>query len=347
MSPARPLPYGIRDLETEVQIAPGPPLRVKCYVEGCTQFLQPPGRGRRGEVCPHHGIRCHYSGGGRTYSYVDARRNVIIDDSLFAERVVGNAGKYESHRLGQEKSEDALTWNVFRSLQAAGLLQQYARRITGLDIPQEPVLYLWGLCSTDDTFAPWDLLQKARVRFESQLPVRRPPTEPDIALHLPGRYLLLIEAKFTSPNPAYANGPRGDAASLTKDELLRIYQDPALQILDGDRARHADQVHHQLWRNTVFAEWMALADEPTTQAYHANLTRSGFEVSSCEQFRKLLSPKHADRFSHLAWEEVYPFCMTEQPVLARLRQYLATKTAGLVRAFRIPSGSPDVPASDP
>ena len=41
---------------------------------------------------------------------------------MFAERIVGHPFKYESHRLGAENSEDALSRNVFRSLQEAGCL---------------------------------------------------------------------------------------------------------------------------------------------------------------------------------------------------------------------------------
>ena len=99
-----------------------------------------------------------------------------------------------------------LTWNVFRTLQECGLLHTVAGWITGLEIQEEPP-YLWGLSISDDAFQPWDLLLAARERFESNLPVKRPPTEPDIALYLPGYYLILIEAKFTSSNPFYVDGP--------------------------------------------------------------------------------------------------------------------------------------------
>jgi hypothetical protein len=60
-------------------------------------------------------------------------------------------------------------------------------------------------------------------RLESNLPVERPLAEPDNALYLPARYLILIEAKFTGPNPFYTDGPRRDAHSLTKEEPLNIY----------------------------------------------------------------------------------------------------------------------------
>ncbi len=181
------------------------------------------------------------------------RKNAIVSPDLLATRVIGHPFKYESHRLGSERSEDMLTWNVFRSLQEAGCLGRLAGAITGDPCTAEPFLYLWGICLSDDAFDPMELLIAARKRFESTLPVDRPYTEPDIMLHLPGRYLILIEAKFTSPNTIYARGPRKDAQSLTLDELLEIYHDPSLQILDYAKAKTAAQVHYQLWRNMTFS----------------------------------------------------------------------------------------------
>ena len=330
-----PLPFGTPDLDPSVKWANE---RVTCYVRGCRQQLRPPTRTFAGDVCPTHGIRCH---GAKThtptYSYRDVRRNVIIDPELLATRVVGHPFKFESHRLGLENSEDALTWNVFRSLQRANLLKHVGELVTGIRTDAEPDLYLWGLKLTDDAVAPWDLLVAARERFESNLPVDRPLTEPDIALHLPGRYLVLIEAKFTSPNPSYAAGPRKDARSLTKDELLRIYHDPGLAILDRPRAVEAYRVHYQLWRNTVFAEWMAKLDDRRTQAFHANLTRTGEEIVSCAEFRSLLNPDATDRFVHIAWEDLHRLTSRglHDPVAARLDRYLRTKTTRLRPAFRV------------
>ncbi len=254
MTEMNSLPFGTLDLDPKPQVIAGPPRRVRCYVRGCTEMLRPPGGGYKGDVCPVHGIRCHYSTSGPTYSYADVRRNIIVAADLFATRIVGNPHKFESDRIDHEKSEDALTWNVFRTLQECSLLHLVAQWITGLDIQQEPRLYLWGLSVSDDTFGPWDLLIAARKRFESSLPVERPPTEPDIALYLPAYYLILIEAKFTSSNPFYVAGPRRDERSLTKNELLDIYHDLALHMLSVEKARRSERVHHQLWRNVVFAE---------------------------------------------------------------------------------------------
>src|SRR5262249_29681667 len=207
----------------------------------------------------------------------DPRRNIIVAQDLLATRIVGHKFPVSTHRYGWEKSEDALTFNVLRSFQEARCLNYIARYITGLDFEDEPRLYLWGLDLTDDSLEPWDLLVAARRRFERKLPVKRPRTEPDIGLWLPSRYLILTEAKFTSPNTFYTDGERRDSQSLTRDELLNIYSDLSLRILDREAAARAERVYYQLWRNMVFAEWMAQADAPTTQAFLGNLTRWGQE----------------------------------------------------------------------
>jgi hypothetical protein len=336
MTELNSLPFGTPDLDPQPHVVSGPPQRVRCYVRGCQELLRPPARGCRGDVCRIHGIRCHYSTRGATYSYAEVRRNIIVAADLFATRIVGNPHKFETSRLGYENSEDALTWNVFRTLQEYRLLHVVARWITGLDVDTEPRLDLWGLSISDATFQPWDLLLAARARFESNLPVERPPTEPDIALYLPGYYLILIETKFTSPNPFYTDGPRRDAQSLTKQELLDIYQDPVLHMLDVEYARQADRVYYQLWRNMVFTEWMALADGSGTSAYHANLTRAAAQgEESCRDFAASLQPRFKDRFTQLTWETIHALTASDRLDLRLLRRYLDTKTAALVPAFRV------------
>jgi hypothetical protein len=333
----RQLPFGTEDLDPNVQVIDTQSKTVRCYVCGCDQVLRAPRRrGQRGDFCPVHGIRCHYSQASATYSYRDVRRNIITSADLFARRIVGHPFKYESHRLGSENSEDALSWNVFRSLQEGGQLPRVAAMITGEFLSYEPFLYLWGICTTGDELDPWDLLIQARDRFENNLPVERPKTEPDIALHLPGRYLILIEAKFTSPNTSYKPGPRRDEQSLTFDELLEIYHDDALAILNRQRASEVPRIYYQLWRNTVFAEWMSREDHPRTKAYHVNLVRSGDEHESAREFAGLVNDGYKDRFLRLTWEEIYARTRDGRR-LTWMHRYLRTKTAGLRKAFQCKS----------
>ena len=328
------LPFGIQDLVSEPTLKQDNPRTVRCYVRGCSHLLRTPTRGYRGEACPEHGVRCHFSSGNGTYSYIDASRNIIASPRMFKERVIGHPFKYESHRLGLEKSEDSLSWNVCRSLEEADLLHLVAAMVTGEKTDIQPFLFLWGICTTDDEFEPWDLLVRARTRFESNLPVQRPLTEPDIALWLPGRYLILIEAKFTSMNTSYERGPRANSSSLTLGELTSIYQSRELQTLDYAAAARAQRIYYQLWRNMVFAEWMARADHPNTEAYHVNLVREGCDEDSAAEFTRFVRPEFRHRFQQMTWEQIYAR-IHDRPEASTLIRYLETKTAGLKPAFTL------------
>ncbi len=324
-------PFGCDDLCPDVQIDVGPPKRIRCFVGGCKHILRCPTNKDDGEACPDHKIRCHSSG---TYSYADVRGNLIVDAELFATRVVGHPFKYETDRIGNENSEDALTWNVFRSFQHEKCLHRVAELIIGQAIKDEPQLYLWGLRLSDNSFEPWDLLIAARTRFESHLPVERPQTEHDIALHLPGKYLILIEAKFTSPNTFYTEGPRRNKLSLTKNELLDLYWDHMTKTLNLEKAHAVNRVPYQLWRNLIFAEWMASKDSSSTKPFLASLTREDHEVESCREFRSLLNDEAC--FTHISWEGTTKHAGV-QPA-SRLWCYLANKTASLQRAFKMNEG---------
>jgi len=127
---AERLPYGVNELSPDVVPLSDKPRRVKCYANNCQQVLHTPTRAGKGDICPDHGIRCHYSSAGATYSYADPAHNITASAKAFKQKIVGHPFKYESHRLGLERSEDALSWNVFKSLQEAGSLARFASQIT-------------------------------------------------------------------------------------------------------------------------------------------------------------------------------------------------------------------------
>lgn len=327
----QPLPYGILDINPALVTDPGPPLRIRCVIRDCPHFLIPPTRMTKGDVCPIHGIRMHQSG---TFSYEDPTRNFIVDRNLVA-RVIGHPDKFESHRLGLEKSEDSCTLCIFDSFRRAGCLNEIARLITGMEIETEPRLYLWGLDFTDESLELWPLLQAARRRFERALPVPRAPTEPDCSLFLDGHYLILCEVKLGSPNTFYADGPRKDRQSLTKDELLTIYDDPVCQLLDLAKARASDAVAYQMFRNCQFASYMAHLASPGTKPFFANLVRAGYEIEAFEHFYQIVRPEFADRVTRIRWEDLFIIASLHGKSLARLREYMACKTLNLQPAFQI------------
>lgn len=328
------LPLSILDLDNAIVTEPGPPFRVRCYVRGCPHLLRPPTRADRGDLCPDHHIYCNHSS-SVTLAYSDARKNLIVAPDIFSSKVRRSPYKVESHRFGFLNSEDAVSWNVFKSLERARALRLIAEWITGREITQEPRMYLWGLSSFDDRFLPWSLLMAARERFEvGKLPVVRPLSEPDIALYIPGQLLIIIEAKLLSPNTVvYRDQPRRTPQSLTADELLTIYNDPALKILDREKLRNVDRIWQQLYRYLNFAEYMASLDGPNTQPFLASLVRAGHEHESTTEFRRLLRPEYADRFSRFTWETVYSLAGLRYRSLERLQTYMLTKAVGTSSGF--------------
>jgi len=323
-------PYGLGQLDKKIQKNRHTG-KIKCVVKGCQRWLRPPTRKPKfsGDVCPEHGIRVHSSG---TFTYADYHRNLIVDADYFHDCIYRNPDKFESHRFGQERSEDAVTWNVFRSLQRAGCLHEVVRLCTGIE-RAEPKLFLWGLELKDAGIEPWNLLAVARKRFESDLPSDRPRTEPDIGLFLPGHYLILIEAKFTSPNGTYLRDRVKRPLDFTIDRFIDIYHDDTLKILDPQQARRQESIFYQLWRNLLFSEYISRLDSPETRAYHVNLVRQGQEEDACAEFLAVVRHEYHDRFEQVTWEQL--FRIADKRQLQGLCRYMETKTEGLRPAFRI------------
>jgi len=324
-----PLPYGIPDLNPSIQTDPNSG-RIRCFVRGCSRMLLPPSRYKAGEYCPDHGIFCHASG---TYSYRNPGRNIIVSKDVLTEGIIPHPFKFESGRFGSERGEDALTFNVLRSFQEAEALHLVASLFTGQEIVKQPRLFLWGIELTGNSLEPMELLIEARKRFESRLPVARPSTEPDLALYEPGHYIVLCEAKFTSPNPYYVRGPRKDAQSLTLDELVHIYTDATSRVLDEAKVEQADRIGYQLFRNIRFAEYMANLDSPWTVPYFVNLTRHGAENDTFEAFFRLVKPQFRNQIRHVFWEQLFALAGLTGKRLAPLQRYFLLKTEGLRPAF--------------
>ena len=99
----QPLPFGTEDLDPVATVVDMSPKRVRCYVKGCREILRTPRRGLPGEVCPNHGIRCHHSSAGGTYSYVDVRNNAIVSSDLLATRIKGHFFKYPLSSLDRNR----------------------------------------------------------------------------------------------------------------------------------------------------------------------------------------------------------------------------------------------------
>jgi len=295
--------------------------RIRCHVKDCREVvLLAKGsqwKRTRDNLCPNHQLFIHR----RTYRFDDTamgwQRNFLatVRDTDHLEAI--RRTKVEQ-RWGFENSEDALTWNVFRTFEKASKLPQLVKVLTGerLEMTGPIEVIPWGY----HIGGPWEPLEKARDFFERGKEI---PTEPDIVL-LNQSGLVFIEAKFGSLN----KGKEKDIKSYEKGGFFKRH----FTTRDLASVRYA-----QLVRHFLFAAWIA-EQLGLSQFMLVNLVRR-----SSQQEAGNTSPnfgrdylKEPERFRQGTWEEIYDAFLHSNdlsPEMDLLRRYFENKTRNLQPAF--------------
>jgi hypothetical protein len=255
-----------------------------------------------------------------TYIYEDAKRNFII-----GRDIPNRLSKAEHWRLGNERSEDALSWNVFVSLYVLGGLTEAVKLLTGRDTAKEPELHLWGN-RIDAHCVRWEPLLDVRHVLENGLAIK---TEPDVILRIPGQAIVLIEAKFGSENGRLAKSEER-FGSVTKFLARYRCKNGAADPLNRKwiSEQPSKSVMEQLCRNVIFAHWLASEEE---QPFVINLVRR--DAANEEQlFREHLSESGV-AFHVRRWEDVFALPVVQTEQASTLRTYVKNKTLKLSPAF--------------
>lgn len=306
--------------------------------------------------CTTHRIRIHH--GSRTFVYYNgadtkskraaALRNLLFETGYFERHILGNKYKAESHRFCNETSEDALTWNVFSRLATRQALGSLLSNLTTTQVTIEPELYLWGLrINFLDSRPPeiFPALQRARNQFEGD--IRRFLTEPDIMLYVPGKMLVVIEAKFTSGNTV-AKGTAGSDLAGEKPKsrggIMDRYPIAVLPMASPAHDSTDSPFYAQLYRNMIFAAQMA-QDLKVSWMLLSLVSRNRFSDShkdACFRdptpfFRSLLSRHCNERFRFYSWEQLYLDQVANRPEMNDLAEYMYDKSANGLRALSIAS----------
>lgn len=314
------MPYGLRELRKDRPSLVGAN-RAHCHVKDCQEVVALP-RGAqwkrwRDNLCPRHQILVHRN----TYRFDDAamgwQRNFLV--------TVRDTEKLESirqtkveQRWGYENSEDALTWNVFRTFEKAGQLAELVNCLTeGYVQTTEAVeVILWG----NHNDGLWKPLEQARKHFEQD---KRIPTEPDVVL-LGGSGAVFVEAKFGSPN----KGIEGDIKSYEKEGFYKRY---------FKTASLASVPYSQLVRHFLFVAYVA-EQLGIRQFMLINLVRRRSQRAvgnSSRDFGRnhLKDPR---QFLQTTWEDIYDTFLRSKdlpPEMDLLKRYFENKTWNLQSAF--------------
>jgi hypothetical protein len=236
--------------------------------------------------------------------YDDWRDNIVVDPEApplvwKAERDLfgGHTGVPGRPYLASENSEDALSWNLFRSLEKAGRLDVAARAL-GLEDDFQ-VLY-W--------YRPWDAadslpeISEALNRVETG---RGQQTETDIILK-GQRYLVMVESKLGKPGARIRPWERG-----RRSPVPASYEAPLRDLLkDMHDWQETMRRFYQLLRHLVLANELCRPGvwdlEPHVLAIVNELNRNASlrpHAEEFENFRKRLRLP-AERTHLLTWQEL-------------------------------------------
>ncbi len=251
-----------------------------------------------------------------TYVLKNQRDNFIVGRELLGQL----AGKAETWRLGNENSEDALSFNVFRSLQEAGALRDAARLFTGADVTTEPELTVWGRRLDRASTHPVPELQAALAELETW-PGQK--TEPDIILHVPRWGWIFVEAKLASPTSTLRATPEKLKGWGT------IYGGSGIFDLDVVTAADPAAFPEQLLRNVALAHRVAGQERAAVVA----LVREVYGPS-VEAWAAGYIADDSILTGSATWEQLYGLTHAREE-LAGLRGYMADKSVNLRPAFAL------------
>lgn len=270
------------------------------------------------------GITIRASG---TYIYQDPLNNFIAGQRLIHEALSGKWKKAETGRLGYENSEDALTWNVFRSLQESNGLRRMTEAVGIPHVSQEPKLYLWGRRIELETTEAWPRLQELRNQLE---PGKGQQTEPDAVLHVPQWGWIFFESKFGSRTDTYARTPE------RVHEWFKRYSCHCPDAFDTTAIGKiaGKEFPAQILRNIAFADRIRASDE---NAVVVALVRKRDSTAIESWVQRCLTTSCGVRFLKLTWEELCASLPAGEPGADLIRRYMLNKTIKLGAAFDLPA----------
>jgi hypothetical protein len=227
--------------------------------------------------------------------------------------------------LGSKQSEDALTWNVFRTLQEARRLDIVGDR---LGIGQPHGLLLWTLAPEIDDinaelqYVTGSLIRKFDGIFRGQM------TEPDVIV-LGTNGIAVIECKLSEPDRAVSHLWEGSVASVEK--RLPIYKEKNPNLINKTIDSNDIAPVYQLVRMAFYAMELgasfrvkplviSLANERNWTKEIKKLYKSAFEL--WEMFCNSILGRGSPRCESLTWQDLRE--IIEGTSLHNLSAYLST-----------------------
>jgi hypothetical protein len=318
------MPYGVAELRPVSSVSQ---CTVTCHVTGCTTTVarqEKHFRAREEFLCPAHRIYLSPT----TFQHQCPHRNLLWRDDedrrlLDAIRPV----KRTMARLGRERDEDALTWNVVRAFEREGKVGRLVGVLLGGELTlalreQEPRVIYWG---ADGPAGLWDHLARARCEFGEDL---YHGSEPDVAFWWPDGCLVVVEAKLcasneTRPSPKPPGEDPRPAKYQRNGHFGRVFTASYCEIAHVARK-------YELMRLWLLGSWIA---QQHKAAFHlVNLVRWQAETDIEDRFGSGFCRQRPERcFRRATWESVWdalPATGLSDQTASALDHYFSNKSCG-------------------
>ncbi len=238
--------------------------------------------------CPSHRVYI----GRSTFEYESETDNLVShtpDNQVLLAAI--RRVKRES-RMARERSEDALSWNVFRHLETSGRLAPWLARLAVGNAPTAVVHYWSFEASTGNTWAP---LAEARSAF-GELEGRG--SEPDLVVTTDDTHIW-VEAKLGSTNDTKPSDVKGAKSRYTGGGG-GWYSSVVSSPFD---AVAVEMRRYELLRLWLLGSWSAAQNGK--RFVLLNLVRDGFETD-VPGFAEKHFRQGPDRLvRRVTWESIY------------------------------------------
>jgi hypothetical protein len=279
---------GIKELKENIEITE---TTVECPVKGCIKKIERQRKRFKPEErfkCPVHNIYISPS----TFEYQSESDNLLWKDQFDLDLFKKIKTVKRESRIARERSEDAVTWNVFRFMERNNLVEKTLSPIIGVPLKSSEVIY-WSYSQKENSSS--SELNNASKEFGEKI---KRGSEPDIIIKTDNA-LLFIEAKLTAGN---RQPPPSNKSSSKKYEnggnnwFSKVFKSDYKTIV-------IDEKKYELMRFWLLGTW--IAKQRDLDFYLVNLVLSKREKKIEAIFKKHLYENQRMKFIRITWEDLY------------------------------------------
>jgi len=318
---------GVKELKGSIEVTE---TTIECPVKGCSEKVEMQKRFFRREKkfkCPKHNIYISPS----TFEYEGELDNLLWKDKADLHLFEKIKRVKRESRIARDRSEDAVTWNVFRFLERNNLVETTLSPLIGVTLKSSQVIY-WSYSQRKNS--SWSELDEARDEFGEE---EGRGSEPDIIIKT-NTGLLFVEAKLTAGNETVPS-------DMSNSKRYEIGGDTWFsKVFNSDyRTIAIVEKKYELLRFWLLGTWIAKQED--LNFYLVNLVLSERDKNIGMIFKRHICENQRMKFIRITWEDIYQQILNSgSPGRDRdkMIEYFRNKTIGydsnrkLQKAFLIP-----------